>query len=325
MVAVLNLNRRQDNLPREARPATRAGRAAQALVAPRHVFFYGWLAGALLVIAVISAGVALMGITTIFWVEIVVALLFAAFWGRPDRRSRGRLPGARCTLTAMSWEAIGVLVGLLAIAFGLVGPSIVTWWYRPMLRVVDSDVRDELVAVRTSVRSCRTAATSAGFDCRSTTRDGRPREDVRVILVTADVETSRPRLAGLPPSRECTWADMPTGRVALPLPPRTSRLVDVVHVARIDDSEGGARYGLMLGLEPLGQWDRTGPGSPLWVDVEPGARLTVGLTVMASNAAARSYRMSFDLTDLSGWQAVRDSLASAGPVPHEDAPPSRVV
>jgi hypothetical protein len=80
VVAVLNLNRRQENLAPRTRPAGAAGRAARAMVAPRRVFFYSWIAAALLLVALVSVGVALLGVTTVFLVEIVVALLFAVFW-----------------------------------------------------------------------------------------------------------------------------------------------------------------------------------------------------------------------------------------------------
>jgi hypothetical protein len=216
----------------------------------------------------------------------------------------------------MNWEATGVGVGVLTIFFGLIGPSVVAWWYRPRLRVVSDAPESERLA-------CRTAGAElphGGFICwlrmpihnvgRSTA------QDVRVILTSIRAD---PEAARRPPSRECKWADMPETFLALPLPPRVSRLVDIAHVVCIrapqadSSSSGAVTCGLVVGAVPFGDWDGPKPTSPLWLDVASGAELRIDISVMASNAAARNYTMSISLSAPGDLKRTQQDLTAVVP------------
>jgi hypothetical protein len=79
LVAVVNARRHQAGQPAVAARTGVVPHLVGALRSPRN-YRYSWIAGALLVVAVIAVVMRLAGVITLFWLEIVVAGLFVAFW-----------------------------------------------------------------------------------------------------------------------------------------------------------------------------------------------------------------------------------------------------
>lgn len=73
VVAVVNARRHQEK-------QRRAASAGQPLPGPLTRYRYTWIASAMVVVAVMGVGLLMAKVITLFWLEIVVALLFAVFW-----------------------------------------------------------------------------------------------------------------------------------------------------------------------------------------------------------------------------------------------------
>jgi hypothetical protein len=205
--------------------------------------------------------------------------------------------------TAAAWfSATGTL---LAVLVALFGPSWERFRRRPRLQLA-ADPPDELgtaakvVGGRTETGVVtywlRMAVSNAG---RSTA------EDVRVILLRIDAPQP---LAKQPPSRELKWADVATDRGTLP--PRVSRLVDIVHLTEATDSSGHERLGLVSGVMPLSAADKGQPDSLLWRNLDTG-RYTVHVSVSARDVAAAHYALAFDVDTAASFDGVPTLLEKA--------------
>lgn len=202
---------------------------------------------------------------------------------------------------AAAWAGTGATT--LAVVVALFGPGFERWRRRPRLRLGDPPpelgTAAKVVGGATDgdgvVHWLRLAVTNCG---RSTA------EDVRAILLRIDAPHPWRKQ---PPSRELKWADVRADRGSLP--PRVTRLIDLVHVKAVPDG-ATVRRGIVAGVQPVSSADHGQPGSLLWRDLVPG-RYVAHVSLSARDVAAVHYAIAFTIPADMEADAVADGLRQA--------------
>ena len=134
--------------------------------------------------------------------------------------------------------------------------------------------------------------------------------DVRVILLRIDApEPWRTQ----PPSRELKWADVDADRATLP--PKVSRLVDIVHIVRVTEHgrlniRRHERCGLVPTLKPLSAADSGRPGTLLWRDLLRGTYV-VHVALSADDVPSSHVAVRFRIDAHRDFDACESALAKA--------------
>jgi hypothetical protein len=221
--------------------------------------------------------------------------------------SCGKGPGPRAgggvVDAAAEWS--GSAATFLAVLVALFGPGWERHRRRPRL-VVTSEPPEEL-GTNAKVVSARTEDGSTIHWLRmAVTNEGRSTaEDVRLISLRIEAPGARGRQA---PSRELKWADVATDTCSLP--PRVSRLVDVVHLTETQDESHVRRRGLVSGVMPLSGADRGRPDSVLWQDLDTG-RYAIHVSLSARDVPAAHYAITFTVDRDAEFPTVARSLLAA--------------
>jgi hypothetical protein len=204
---------------------------------------------------------------------------------------------------AAAWA--GAIATSLAVVVALFGPGFERWRRRPKLtlsayppaelgtaaKVVGGDTEDGAVTYWLRLPILNSGRSTA--------------EDVRAFFLRIEGPT---QINKQPPSRELKWADVIFDRGTLP--PRVSRLIDIVHVTTAPDSAGRTRRGVVAGVMPLSSADRGYPDSLLWRDMASG-RYQVHVSVSAKDIAAVRYIITFILDANGAFDANAVNLETA--------------
>jgi hypothetical protein len=180
-----------------------------------------------------------------------------------------------------------LVVAVLAVVVALLGPSLVQWYRRPKL-ILHSDVDDDRDGT-TKVPQDYFRDGPACWLRMAVTNTGRTTaEDARVILYQMSPAGRQP------PIRELKWADVPLDQLAIP--PRITRLIDVVRVTLERNRSGDELLGLVPGLMVVDDSVDSGiPETRLWLPVE-AADYTMSVSVSAKDVQARRFVISFRLS-----------------------------